>query len=498
VTLIEAGPPDSAAEIHVPAMIGALLKSGIDWDFDTDPEEQLHSRRLYLPRGRVLGGSSSINAMIYARGNRADYDGWARDGASGWSYDEVLPYFRRSEDNERGADEFHGSGGPLAVSDSRSNHPLVERFVETASAAGHPVNPDFNGASQDGVGVYQLTQREGMRCSTAAAFLRPALERPNLHVMTDARAQRVIVEDGQAVGVEVLTHGTVEQVRAEREVIVCAGTYQSPQLLMLSGIGPAEQLAPMQIPVLVDLPVGEQLQDHLMAVTSWFTTEETLMTAFTPENFGRLQTSGTGPLTSNAAEGGGFFRSKAGLDAPDLQLHVLPLMFHGEGLGAPVDHAFSFFCGMIQPTSRGRVTLRSPFPDSQPRIIHNFLSTPEDRQALIAAVRLSLEFASRPPLADVLSGAFNAPADDSDAAIEAFIRTQAQTLFHPTSTCAIGSVVDPDLKVLGVERLRVADASVMPAAPRGNTNAPTIMIAERAADLIRGAAPKPSVASVAT
>jgi choline dehydrogenase-like flavoprotein len=442
----------------------------------------------------VLGGSSSINAMIYTRGHRADYDGWAAAGATGWGYDDVLEYFRRSEDNERGEDAFHGTGGPLAVSDSRSNHGLVDRFVEAAVAAGHPENPDFNGATQDGVGRYQLTQRGGMRCSTAAGFLRPALERPNLDVVTGARALRILFDGGRAAGVEIARAGGVEEVRAAREVIVCAGAYQSPQLLMLSGIGPADQLAQMQIPVRADLPVGEGLQDHVMAVTSWLTSEETLMTAFTPENFQQLQ-AGSGPLTSNAAEGGGFFRTRAGLDAPDVQLHVMPLMFHQESLAPPVDHAFSVFCGVLQPTSRGRVMLRSPLPDAQPRIVHNYLSTPEDRETLMAAVRLSLDLAGRAPLAGVLRGPFVAPADESDAAVERFIRSHGQTVYHPTSTCAIGPVVDPDLKVLGVDGLRVADASVMPAVPRANTNAPTIMIAEKAADLIRAAASAPTLSA---
>jgi choline dehydrogenase len=486
VILLEAGGPDSAPEIHMPAGIGLLGKGPFDWDFDTEPEPQLHGRRLYLPRGRVLGGTSSTNAMIYIRGNRADYDGWAAAGADGWSYEQVLPYFKRSEDNERGEDAYHGVGGPLGVAESRSNHPLIDRFIEAGEAAGYQRNPDFNGAEQDGVGRYQLTQRNGMRCSTAAAFLRPAMERPNLRVLTGAHALRVVLEGDRAVGVEVLREGNVEAIGAAREVVLSAGAYQSPQLLLLSGIGPAAELAQMQIPVLADLPVGKGLQDHVMAVTSWLTSEETLMSAFTPENLGKLQ-SGTGPLTSNAAEGGGFFRSNPGLEAPDLQLHAMPLMFHGEGLGPPMDHAFSVFCGVVKPTSRGAVTLRTPVPLAQPRVSHNYLSTAEDRAGLIEAVRLSMQLAKLEPLTEVLRGPFMVPADDSDAAIEGFIRGHAMTLYHPTSSCAIGSVVDNELRVLGLEGLRVADASVLPEVPRGNTNAPTIMVAEKAADLIRAA-----------
>jgi choline dehydrogenase len=496
VVLLEAGETDALEQIHLPAAIGLLFKSGVDWDLDTDPEPELLGRRVYLPRGRVLGGSSSINAMIYARGHRSDYDGWAAGGAAGWAYDDVLEYFKRSEDNERGADAFHATGGPLSVSDGRSNHALVDRFLAAAVAAGHPENADFNGAEQDGVGRYQLTQRDGMRCSTAA-FLRPALQRPNLEVVTGALALRVLVDGERAAGVEIAHGGGVEPVRAEREVILCAGAYQSPQLLMLSGIGPADALARMQIPARIDLPVGQGLQDHVMAVTSWLTSEETLMSAFTPANFGRLQAEGAGPLTSNAAEGGGFFRTRDGLDAPDVQLHALPLMFGQESLAPPTDHAFSVFCGVLQPTSRGEVTLRSPLPDAQPRIVHNYLSTPEDRETLEAAVRLSMDLAERAPLADVLRAPWVAPADDSDAALEQFIRAQAQTVYHPTSTCAIGSVVDPQLRVLGIEGLRVADASVMPTVPRANTNAPTIMVAEKAADLIRAGATAASLSTSA-
>ncbi|MCW2984568.1 MAG: putative choline dehydrogenase [Conexibacter sp.] len=487
VTLIEAGGPDSMQEIHIPAAIGALFKTRVDWDFDTDPEAELLGRRLYLPRGRVLGGSSSINAMIYMRGNPADFDGWAAGGATGWGYDDVLPYFKRSEDNERGENEYHGVGGPLAVSDSRSNHDLVDRFVQAGESLGHAQNADFNGITQDGIGRFQFTQRNGMRCSTAVAFLHPALARPNLEVLTGARALRLIFEGTRAVGVEIEHHDNVEEVRAVVEVIVCAGAYQSPQLLMLSGIGPAAELAPLQIPVLADLPVGKGLQDHIMAVPSWFTSQSTLGSAFTPENVELLQR-GTGPLTSNAAEGGGFFRTRDGLDGPDVQLHALPLMFHQECLAPPVHDVFSVFCGLLQPTSRGEVTLRSPVPSAQPRIVHNFLSTPEDRDTLIAAVRLCLQIARTAPLAEVLGDCFVAPADDSDATIEAFVRAHAQTVFHPTSTCAIGTVVDSELRVYGVEGLRVADASVMPRVPRANTNAATIMVAEKAADLIKGAA----------
>lgn len=292
VALIEAGGPDTAQEIHVPAAFGTLFKSGVDWDLDTEPEPGLDGRRAYLPRGRVFGGSSSMNAMIYMRGNPADYDGWAAAGATGWSYDEVLPYFRRSEDNERGEDAFHGVGGPLRVGEGRSRHPLAAAFVESAVRVGHKRNDDFNGETQLGVGTYQLTQRDGMRCSTAVAWLHPALSRDNLTVLPSTRAHRVVIESGRATAVEVERGGAVELVRAEREVILSAGVYESPKLLMLSGVGPAAALAPFGIDVVADLPVGRGLQDHYMALLNFRTHVESLLSAATPENAALLQGEG--------------------------------------------------------------------------------------------------------------------------------------------------------------------------------------------------------------
>jgi choline dehydrogenase-like flavoprotein len=311
VVLIEAGGPDSAPQIHVPAALGQLWKSQYDWDYSSQPEPGLDDRFIYLPRGKTLGGSSSLNAMIYIRGHRADYDGWAADGAKGWSYDEVLPYFRKAESNERGEDQFHGKFGPLTVCESRSRHPLMDAFVRAAVEAGYPENPDFNGASQDGVGWYQCTQRNGMRCSTAVAYLHPAMSRPNLKVVTDALATRIIFDGDRAIGVEIARNGILEEIRADAEVIVAAGAYNSPQLLMLSGIGPAAELAALQISVRQDLPVGSRLQDHPMAFMSWRTDTETLMTAATAENAALLQSEGRGPLSSNIAEAGGFFRTRS-------------------------------------------------------------------------------------------------------------------------------------------------------------------------------------------
>jgi choline dehydrogenase len=494
VALLEAGGEDSQPEIHIPAAFPALFKSGYDWDLLGDPEPGLGGRRLYLPRGRMLGGCSSINAMIYIRGNRVDYDDW---DAPGWSYDEVLPYFKRSEDNERGEDPWHGVGGPMAVSESRSMHPLVDTMLEAARAAGHEANPDFNGARQEGVGRFQLTQRGGMRCSTADAFLRPASDRPGLSVLTRAMAQRLVFEGDRCVGVEVSRDGEVSVVRAEREVLLAAGTYQSPVLLMLSGIGPPDQLDPLGIPIRCELPVGYGLQDHCMAQLNYLTDSDSLFMAVTPENIALLESEGRGPLSSNIPEAAGFFRTRPGLDAPDVEFHFAPSLFFDEGLTAPADHGYCFGPVVIKPTSRGRVMLRTPLPDSKPRVLCNFLTTEEDRASALAGMRLALEIAAQAPLKAVEREPFGVPDSDSDADLVAFIERAGQSVYHPTSTCAIGSVVDPELQVYGCRGLRVVDASVMPSITRGNTNAPVIMIAERAADLIRSSAGAPVAAGVA-
>jgi choline dehydrogenase-like flavoprotein len=482
VALLEAGGEDSQPEIHIPSAFPALFKSSFDWDLLGEQEPGLGGRRLYLPRGRMLGGCSSINAMIYIRGNRADYDGW---GADGWSYDEVLPYFKRSEDNERGADQFHGAGGPLRVAESRAMTPLVETMLEAAQAAGHEHNPDFNGARQEGVGRFQLTQRDGWRDSTADAFLHPASERPNLDVLTRAMALRIVFEGTRAVGVEVSRDGVVSVVRAEREVIVAAGAYQSPVLLMLSGIGPEDQLAPFGLEIREQLPVGEGLQDHCMCQLNYLTDEQTLfMAAAAPENFELLESEGRGPLTSNIPEAAGFFRTRPGLEAPDVEFHFAPSLFFDEGLTAPSDAGYCFGPVVIHPTSRGRVMLRAPLPDSKPRVLCNFVTTDEDRASMLEGLRMALEIAEQPALKAVERGPFSVPESDSEADLWAFVERASQSVYHPTSTCAIGSVVDSSLRVFGFDGLRVVDASVMPRITRGNTNAAVIMIAERASELI--------------
>jgi choline dehydrogenase-like flavoprotein len=487
VALLEAGEEDTAPEIHIPAMFPALFKSSWDWDLLGEPEPGLSGRRLYLPRGKMIGGCGSINAMIYVRGNRADYDGWAAGGAPGWSYDEVLEYFKRSEDNERGEDHFHGAGGPMRVSDSRAMTPLTDAMVEAARRAGHEHNPDFNGARQEGVGRFQLTQRNGMRESTADAFLRPAVDRPNLDVITRAMATRILFDGRRATGVEIFRDARLQELRAEREVILSAGAFQSPVLLMLSGIGPVDQLEPLGIEIREALPVGENLQDHPMVNLNYLTDEPSLFGATTPENFALLEAEGGGPLTSNIPEAAGFFRTRPGLEGPDVEFHFAPSMLYDQGLTAPEAGGVAFGPVVVSPSSRGRVMLRAPLPDSKPRVLCNFLTTEEDWASMLAGMRMALEIAEQEPLRSMISGPFRVPRSDSEEDLREFVIDEAMTVFHPTSTCAIGPVLDPELRVHGFESLRVVDASAMPRITRANTNAATIMIAERGAELIRQA-----------
>ncbi len=494
VLLIEAGPADTKQNIHVPAAFGTLLKTDIDWDYATLPEEHCNGRMMFVPRGRVLGGTSSINAMVYIRGARADYDGWRDLGNAGWGYDDMLPYFKRSEDNERGASEYHGAGGPLSVSESRSNNPLADAFVEAAIEAGEPRNDDFNGPGQDGAGRYQVTQRNGMRCSAAVAFLHPAMERANLAVLTRALAHRLVFDGTRAVGVAGERDGEPFEAHADREVILSGGTYNSPQLLMLSGIGAAEALTVREIEPLIDLPgVGQNLQEHSQT-GAIFTTEEpvSLLLGMEPQHQLEFAEQGRGPLSSNVAETGGFWRSRDGLDAPDVQWHCAPVMFVDEGLGDPTAHGISFGGCLLTPRSRGSVSLRSNDPAAKPAIRHNFYDDPEDVERMIAIERRVMEISRQPALKRYCQQMFVGPAGDDEASVRAHITRHTQVLYHPVGTCAMGSgvdaVVDSELRVHGAEGLRVVDASVMPTVPRGNTNAPTIAVAEHAADLIRGAA----------
>jgi choline dehydrogenase len=489
VTLVEAGSPDTAQEIHLPVAFAQLFQTKWDWDYLTDPEPGLDGRRRYLPRGKMLGGSSSMNAMIYIRGNPADYADWEALGAAGWGWDGVLPYFLKAEDNQRGPSQLHGVGGPLTVSDGRSRHVLMDAFLDAAEQAGHSRTDDFNGPEQDGVGYYQLTQRHGMRCSAADAYLRPATQRANLTVLTEAHCTRILFDGDRATGVEVERGNQLSQLRADREVILSAGAYNSPQLLMLSGIGIPAELQAYGIQPRADLPVGENVQDHLHVSLAYLTEVETLISAQTPANLALLQTEGRGPLTSNIGEAGGFVRTVGGLAAPDVQLHAGPVMFVDEGLALPTQHAYTFGVAVLRPASRGKVFLRSLLPTAQPHIVHGYLTTDQDRAAFCRAMRVLLEIAAQPALTRVRRGELRVPASDRDADLLEFVQRHCHTLYHPVGTCAIGSVVDSQLRVLGVQGLRVVDASVMPVLVRGNINAPTIMLAEKAADLLRGRPP---------
>jgi len=499
VLLLEAGPSDDADEIHAPAAINRLFQTTYDWNYTTVPQHRAAGRSIYWPRGKVLGGSSSINAMIYIRGGRRDFQAWRDEhGCTGWGYADMMPYFRRAENNSRGASAYHGTGGPLGVTDLRYRSPACKAFIAAAQEQGATANGDFNGPSQDGVGWYQVTQRKGRRCSAAAAYLRPVMARPNLTVLTDSLVTKIHIEGGRATGVTYLRQGETDTARASGEVILCGGAVNSPQLLMLSGIGPADHLIEMGIDVVADSPgVGANLSDHPVLPVVWST----------PRLRGLWEKSGNtgalrwklthrGPVTSNVAESGGFAHSEPGLPAPDLQLHVLPATFRDQGLADPAQRGMSVLVALVDVKSRGRIRLRSADPRHRPAIDPGYLSDAGDARALVAGLKMAREFVTARPMAEICKSELAPGAHvRSDAELLDYVRASVATLYHPVGTCAMGSesrwasVVDPELRVRGVTGLRVVDASVMPAVPRGNTNAPTIAIAERAADLIAGRAP---------
>jgi len=493
VLLIEAGGADSSDLIHMPAAFPTLFRTDFDWDYSTGYEPHCNHRRIYLPRGKVLGGSSSINVMKYVRGNRADYDEWRDVGCEGWGWDELLPYFIRAEDNERGASELHGVGGPLPVSDSPVRNAIEQAFIDAAVARGLPANDDFNGPEQDGVGWNQFTYRDGRRASTAASYLHPAMRRPNLTVETHVQALGLLFERTRAVGVSGVRLGEPVEFRAEREVIVSAGAYGSPQLLMLSGIGRPDELAQLGIAPVAELHgVGRGLQDHPLAGAFYLSDrEDTLFGAFSEPNL-ELFKRGEGPLAGAGSEAGAFVRTREELDAPDLQLLTLPALWVEEGLAPAHAPGVTIAASPLKPASRGQVALASPDPTAKPLIVHNYYDEPEDLRVQIEGLRLAMQIARTEPLAGCVSEPYLVPASESDEDVAAYVRQRAQTQYHPVGTCKMGldelAVVDPALRVRGIESLRVVDASVMPTIPRANTNAPTIAIAEKAADLIRGRA----------
>ena len=499
VLLLEAGPRDRHPLIHMPAGIARLVDHPVlDWRYYTEPEAELEGRRLYWPRGRVLGGSSSINAMCYTRGQPEDYDEWASRGNPGWDFDSVLPYFRRAERSHRGEGPYHGASGPLYVSTPRQRHALSASFVAAAIERGHPACDDFNGPRQEGVGFFDVTQREGRRCSAAAAYLAPVRSRANLVVRADRRVLKLRFEGTRATGVDYLERGRRREARATRAVLLAAGAIGSPQLLMLSGLGDARHLREFGLPVVANLPgVGMNLQDHLDICSLWKSRRPDTY------DFGllgearvalRWLLTHAGPGASNVAESGGFLRSPLAQDSrPDLQFHFVPAQLDDHGRNRLPGHGFTVHACALRPRSRGSIRLASADPTAPPRISPRYLSTPEDLDLMVEAVHLSRDIVHAHAF-DAWRGeeVFPGPGQLSRRALIEFIRRKAETIYHPVGTCHMGpgnepdAVVDAELRVHGIEGLRVVDASVMPQIVSGNTNAPTIMIAERAADLLLG------------
>jgi len=487
VLLLEAGGRDWHPFIHMPAGLAKLIDlERINWAYTTEPQAHLDGRRLYWPRGKVLGGSSSINAMCYCRGHRRDYDSWAESGAPGWGFEDVLPYFRKSEDQELGPSEYHGAGGPLSVQNLRHTNPLSEVFIKAAAEAGHEQTDDFNGPRQRGFGYYQVTQRNGRRWSTAAAYLRPARGRPNLTVSTHSHATRVLLQGGRATAVEYRRRGRMLTAQAGR-IILSAGAINSPQLLMLSGIGPAGVLRAAGIDPEHELPgVGQNLQDHLDICTLVHCHQKITYDQLSDVLVGlRYLLGRKGPGSSNIAEAGGFAVSRhAPDDRPDIQMHFVPAFLDDHGRNILPGHGMTIHACALRPESRGELTLQPGNPGAPPLLQPNYLDHEYDRRMMLECVRLSREiFAQRS--FEPYAGAEVYPGDgvETDEAVLDFIRRKAETIYHPIGTCKMGmddmAVVDPELQVRGLEGLFVVDASIMPTLVSGNTNAPTIMIAEK-------------------
>jgi choline dehydrogenase len=497
VLLLEAGPKDTNIWIHVPLGYAKLFKEKtVNWMYQTEPEPGLGGRQVFQPRGKVLGGSSSINGLLYVRGQHEDYDRWRQRGNVGWGFDDVLPYFKKAENQVRGADTYHGTGGPLSVSDWRHEDPLSEAFVKASVESGIPFNPDFNGASQEGAGFFQTTTRRGRRASSAFSYLRPAKGRANLHIETSALAQRLVFEGRRARAVEYRQNGELRLARARREILVSSGAYNSPQLLQLSGVGPAELLKTHGIDVVLDAPgVGSDLQDHLQVrivmrcaqrVTLNDVVNHPVRKMMAGMQYAALR---KGPLTIAAGTSGAFFKTNPRLATPDIQIHFIP--FSTDKMGEKL-HTFSGFTASVcqlRPESRGSLKIRSADPTIPPAIRINYLATETDRAAFIDGIRILRKILAAPALkAYCTDEVYPGSSVTSDEDVLDFCRRTGSTVYHPTSTCRMGSdplaVVDQRLKVRGIEALRVVDASIMPDLMSGNTNAPTIMIAEKASDMI--------------
>ena len=493
VLLLEAGGADGRREISVPAAFSKLFGTECDWAYETVPQRHLHGRRLYWPRGRMLGGSSSMNAMMWVRGVPADYNAWEQCGAEGWNYADAVTYYRRIEDAVRRDPTHQGIGGPMRVEEQRSVNAGTHLFVEACVNAGIPRNPNANAGTNEGVDYTVVSQRRGARTSTATAYLRPALRRQNLTVATGAHATGVVLDGRRAVGVTYRHDGQTRMVRAAREVVLAGGAVNSPQLLLLSGIGPADELREAGVEPVVDLPgVGRNLLDHLaVGVVVRTSRTDTLLAAETPGQLVRYLLARRGMLTSNVAEAHAFVRSAPDVAEPDLELLYAPVPFLDHGRQAPPGHGYTVGVILLQPASSGTIRLASDDPLAPPLIDPDYLAEPDDVRLVVVGMKRAVELLDTPPLSDVV-GAYvkpeTRPRTDDDYV--AAIRSGAETLYHPVGTCRMGTdelaVVDPELRVRGVEGLRVADASVMPTPVRGHTNAPTIMVGEKASDLLRG------------
>ena len=491
VTLLEAGGSDRALFVRLPAGFAKLFKTDRDWAYFTEPEPHLDSRRLFWPRGKMLGGSSSMNAMIYIRGTPGDYNRWEQLGCEGWGFRDVLPLFRKTERNARGASPFHGGEGPLHVNDLVLVNEVSRAFLDACAERGLPRNDDFNGERQEGYGRYQVNQRRGRRFSAVDAYLAPARGRKRLRVETAALATRLVFDGTRCTGVEYVKEGKLHRAYASREVILAGGTINSPQLLLASGVGPADELRKLDVPVVADSPgVGKNLQDHVMAIGNWACTRSvTLDTAEGLLNLLRFLIGGTGPLTSNIAEVGAFLKTEPTRSDPDLQLLFAPAWYVDHGFVKPRGCGFSMAAALLRPEARGEITLRCADVREPPRIVARYLSGERDRRTLIEGVKRMREIAAMNALASY-RGTEHAPGEDvkTDDDLARWLKRSVETIYHPVGTCKMGTgadaVVDPRLRVRGIEHLRVADASIMPTIPGGNTHAPTLMIAEKAVAMI--------------